>query len=140
MHHLTHLGFIWLSSTLVFISLVSCKLTIPDEDCETCRLNKEIEELKSLLKNCEEEIKLYKDSIVNQKEVESSSALSYLGSFFYGISPHSKRSSPLHSTVNTFLQNLNIDEKQNLNDINYVHEADVRYENISSEYKSLKLK
>ena len=139
MQLLAHLGFIWLTSTLVFISLVSCRLTIPDEDCETCRLEKEIEELKSLLRNCEEEIKLYKNSIINQKEVESSSALSYLGSFFYGISPHSKRSSPLHSTVNTFLQNLNIDEKLSLNDNNYVHEVDVRYVNIPSLLKSLKL-
>ena len=112
----------------IFLRLASTKFSAPDEDCETCRLHKEIEDLKSMLTNCEDELKLYKDSISNQNEVESSSALSYLGSFFYGITSPSKRSSPLHSTVNTFLQNLDIDEKKSINEINYIHEADVRYE------------
>ena len=117
---------ICISFAVLFIKLTASKLTISEDDCETCRLNKEIEELKSLLKSCEDELQLYKDSIANQKEVESSSALSYIGSFFYGITSPSRRSSPLHSTVNTFLQTLNIDEKQSINEINYVHETDVR--------------
>ena len=117
---------IFLLFTVISIQLVKSKQTVSEDNCETCKLNKEIEELKYLLRNCEDELKLYKDSIANQKEVESSSALSYLGSFFYGITSPSKRSSPLHSTVNTFLQNLDIDEKQSTSELNYVHEADVR--------------
>ena len=118
--------FIFILFTIVFVQSETSKQPILDDDCETCKLNKEIEELKSLLRNCEDELKLYKDSIANKKEVESSSALSYLGSFFYGVTSSSKRSSPLYSTVNTFLQNLNIDEKQSVSELNYIHEEDVR--------------
>ena len=129
MLRMIHLVFISIFFTTTFLHSALSKFSAVDEDCETCVLYKEIEQLKSLLKNCEDELKLYKDSIANQKEVETSSALSYLGSFFYGITSPSKRSSPLHSTVNTFLQNLDIDEKRSINEINYIHETDVRYEN-----------
>ena len=125
---------IFLLFTVISIQLVKSKQTVSEDNCETCKLNKEIEELKYLLRNCEDELKLYKDSIANQKEVESLSALSNFlwnpwsppWSFFYGITSPSKRSSPLHSTVNTFLQKLGIDEKQSTSELTYVHEADFR--------------
>ena len=110
----------------VILPHISTELTTSEDNCEVCRFNKEIDELKHLLSNCEHELQQYKTKLSAQEEVQSSSALSYFGSIFSGITSPSKRSSPLHSTVSTFLQNLEIDETRSMNEIQDTHEVDVR--------------
>ena len=110
----------------VLVPILICQLATADEDCETCRLTNEIDSLRHMLKACENELNEQKQKISTQDGVESSSALSYLGNVCSWVTSSSKRSLPLHSTVNTFLQKLNVDAKQNINDINEMHEVDVR--------------
>ena len=110
----------------VILPQISTELTTSDDNCEVCKFNKEIDELKHLLRNCEDELQQYKTKFSAQKEVQSSSALSYFGSIFSGITSPSKRSSPLHSSVSIFLQNLGIDETRSMNEIQDSHDVDVR--------------
>ena len=123
-----HLSYLYFFSLFIGVILpnLSTQITASDDNCEICRSNKEIDELKYLLKNCEDELQEYKTKFLAQDEVQSSSALSYLGSMFSGITSPSKRASPLHSTVNKFLQNLEIDEKRSMNEIQDIHEVDIR--------------
>ena len=110
----------------VLVPILSGQLATADEDCETCRLTNEIDSLRHLLNACENELSEQKQKISTQDGVQSSSALSYLGNVCSWVTSSSKRSLPLHSTVNTFLQKLNVDAKQNINEINEMHEVAVR--------------
>ena len=110
----------------ILLPKLATQLTVSEENCEICKFNKEIDELKYMLSTCQEELQECNEKKLAHEEVQSSSALSYLGSIFSGITSSSKRSSPLHNTVNTFLQNLDIGEKRNLNEIEDTHEVDVR--------------
>ena len=123
-----HLPYFTFSALFIGVLLpnFSTELTTSEDNCEVCRFNKEIDELKHMLSNCEDELQEYKAKLSTQDEVQSSSALSYLGSMFSGIASPPKRSSPLHTTVSTFLQNLDIDEKRSINEIQDIHEVDVR--------------
>ena len=110
----------------VLVPMVSGQLAAADDDCETCKLTNEIDSLRHLLNACENDLNEQKQKILTQDGVQSSSALSYLGNVCSWVTSSSKRSLPLHSTVNTFLQKLNVDAKQNINEINEMHEVDVR--------------
>ena len=110
----------------VLVSIFSCQPATADEDCETCKLTNEIDSLRHMLNACENELNEQKQKISTQDGVQSSSALSYLGNVCSWVTSSSKRSLPLRSTVNTFLQKLNVDAKQNINEINEMHEVDVR--------------
>ena len=104
----------------------SIGITTTEDDCEVCQMSQEVDKLKELLSSCKDELLEYKQKLSAQDGVESSSALSYLSSMFSGLTYPSKRSSPLHSTVNTFLQNLDIDAERSTNEIKDIHEVDVR--------------
>ena len=97
------------------------------EECETCKLTNEVEEVQFKLRNCENELEDLKQKVLSQSGVESSSSLSYLGQVCSWVTSSNKRSSSLRSTVQRFLQTLQIDNKKSPTDLDDVHQAHIRY-------------